>query len=31
MPVTRDIVQSYTRPRKVMRRLLDAGQREDRA
>lgn len=31
MPVTRDIVQSYTKPRKVMRRLLDAGQREDRA
>ncbi|MEL6915034.1 MAG: YIP1 family protein [Pseudomonadota bacterium] len=31
MPVTRDIVQSYRRPRTVMRRLLDAGQREDRA
>ncbi|MEM9855515.1 MAG: YIP1 family protein [Pseudomonadota bacterium] len=31
MPVTSDIVQSYRRPRSVMRRLLDAGQREDRA
>ncbi|MEO1703747.1 MAG: YIP1 family protein [Pseudomonadota bacterium] len=31
MPVTRDIVQTYRRPRSVMRRLLDAGQREDRA
>ncbi|MEL6551157.1 MAG: YIP1 family protein [Pseudomonadota bacterium] len=31
MPVTRDIVQSYRRPRTVMRRLLEAGQREDRA
>ncbi|MEM6727226.1 MAG: YIP1 family protein [Pseudomonadota bacterium] len=30
MPVTSDIVQSYRRPRTVMRRLLDAGQREDR-
>ena len=31
MPVTKDIVQSYSRPRVVMRRLLDAGPREDRA
>lgn len=31
MPVTTDIVQSYRRPRAVMRRLLAAGQREDRA
>ena len=31
MPVTSDIFQSYRRPRTVMRRLLDAGQREDRA
>jgi len=31
MPVATDIVQSYRRPRTVMRRLLDAGQREDRA
>lgn len=31
MPVTTDIVQSYRRPRKVFRRLLDGGQREDRA
>lgn len=31
MPVTTDIVQSYRRPRTVMRRLLAAGPREDRA
>ncbi|MEM1375500.1 MAG: YIP1 family protein [Pseudomonadota bacterium] len=31
MPVTTDIMQSYRRPRTVFRRLLDAGQREDRA
>lgn len=31
MPVTSDIVRSYRQPRSVMRRLLDAGQREDRA
>ncbi|QDY69221.1 YIP1 family protein [Qingshengfaniella alkalisoli] len=31
MSVTRDIVASYRAPRRVMRRLLAAGQREDRA
>jgi hypothetical protein len=31
MPVTTDIVATYRSPRKVMRRLLDAGRREDRA
>lgn len=31
MPVTTDIVASYRGPRRVMRRLLDMGQREDRA
>ncbi|MFP7571541.1 YIP1 family protein [Marivita sp. S2033] len=31
MPFTRDIAATYRRPGKVMRRLLDAGQREDRA
>ncbi|WP_297772271.1 YIP1 family protein [uncultured Roseovarius sp.] len=31
MPVTRDIVATYRGPRRVMRRLLDMGQREDRA
>lgn len=31
MPVTRDIVQAHRRPRMVMRRLLELGQREDRA
>ncbi|MDT8329095.1 MAG: YIP1 family protein [Roseovarius sp.] len=31
MPVTRDIVATYRRPRRVVRRLLDAGPREDRA
>lgn len=31
MPVTTDIARSYVRPRAVMRRLLAAGQREDRA
>lgn len=31
MPVTRDIRESYGKPAHVMRRLLAAGQREDRA
>jgi len=31
MAVTRDIVQAHTRPRTVMARLLQMGQREDRA
>lgn len=31
MPVTNDIAATYKGPRKVMRRLLDTGQREDRA
>lgn len=31
MPVTTDIVRSYRRPGAVIRRLLAAGQREDRA
>lgn len=31
MPVTRDIVATYKGPRRVVRRLLDIGQREDRA
>jgi hypothetical protein len=31
MPVTRDIVATYRGPRRVMRRLLDMGVREDRA
>ncbi|MGR3462802.1 MAG: YIP1 family protein [Roseovarius sp.] len=31
MPVTRDIIATYRGPRRVMRRLLDMGQREDRA
>ncbi|SDC86771.1 YIP1 family protein [Ruegeria marina] len=31
MPVTADIVASYRGPGRVMRRLLDMGQREDRA
>ena len=31
MAITRDIARSYRAPRAVMRRLLDAGQREDRA
>ncbi|NDW43366.1 YIP1 family protein [Ruegeria sp. PrR005] len=31
MPVTADIVATYRGPRRVMRRLLDMGQREDRA
>ena len=31
MPVTRDIAATYRGPRKVMQRLLDMGQREDRA
>lgn len=31
MPVTRDIVSSYRGPGAVVRRLLQAGQREDRA
>ena len=31
MPVTRDIVATYRGPRRVVRRLLDMGQREDRA
>ena len=31
MAVTRDIMRSYWRPRAVFRRLLSAGQREDRA
>lgn len=30
MPVTRDIVATYRGPRKVMRRLLTMGEREDR-
>ncbi|WP_300547071.1 YIP1 family protein [Roseovarius sp.] len=31
MPVTRDIVATYRGPRRVVRRLLDVGPREDRA
>jgi hypothetical protein len=31
MPVTRDIVATYRGPRRVVRRLLDIGEREDRA
>lgn len=31
MPVTTDIVATYRGPARVMRRLLDMGQREDRA
>ncbi|QBY00412.1 YIP1 family protein [Rhodophyticola sp. CCM32] len=31
MTVTTDIVQSWRRPRRVLRRLLDTGRREDRA
>lgn len=31
MPVTQDIVATYRGPRRVMRRLLEMGQREDRA
>lgn len=31
MPVSRDIVQMYRRPRRVVRTLYDMGQREDRA
>lgn len=31
MPVTRDIAASYRGPARVMRHLLDMGQREDRA
>lgn len=31
MPVTRDITATWRGPRRVMRRLLDSGQREDRA
>ena len=31
MPVTRDIVATYGGPRRVVRRLLDMGVREDRA
>lgn len=31
MPVTADIVATYRGPRRVMRRLLDMGVREDRA
>ena len=31
MPVTSDIVATYRGPRKVVRRLMDLGQREDRA
>jgi len=31
MPVTRDIVATYRGPRRVMRRLLKMGPREDRA
>ncbi|WP_375552563.1 YIP1 family protein [Rhodophyticola porphyridii] len=31
MAVTTDIVQSWRRPRRVIRRLLDMGRREDRA
>lgn len=31
MPVTTDIVATYRGPRRVMRRLLDRGSREDRA
>lgn len=31
MPVTTDIVATYRGPRRVMRRLLDMGTREDRA
>ncbi len=31
MPVTTDIVATYRGPGRVMRRLLDMGQREDRA
>jgi hypothetical protein len=31
MPVTKDIVATYRGPRRVVKRLLDMGQREDRA
>ncbi|MEQ8903115.1 MAG: YIP1 family protein [Roseovarius sp.] len=31
MPVTSDIVATYRGPRRVVRRLLDIGEREDRA
>ncbi|WP_433989072.1 hypothetical protein SuNHUV7_32110 (plasmid) [Pseudoseohaeicola sp. NH-UV-7] len=31
MPVSRDIAATYRGPRKVVQRLLDMGQREDRA
>lgn len=31
MPVTQDIVATYRGPRRVMRRLLEMGKREDRA
>lgn len=31
MAVTQDILRSYRHPREVLRRLLDNGQREDRA
>ncbi len=31
MPVVRDIAATYRKPRRVMRRLLDMGPREDRA
>lgn len=31
MPVTTDIAATYLRPTRVVRRLLDMGQREDRA
>lgn len=31
VPITRDIRESYGKPAQVMRRLLSAGQREDRA
>lgn len=31
MPVTRDILQTYRRPRQVVRRLYDMGTREDLA
>ncbi|MGR3436859.1 MAG: Yip1 family protein [Shimia sp.] len=31
MSITTNILRSYTRPRQVMRRMLDGGDREDRA
>ena len=31
MPVTRDIIATYRGPRRVVRRLLEMGPREDRA